>query len=219
MSVAFDKSAPAYGGVFSILAFLMKAKLLLLGTILFSACASLFPQKEMSYAIMLAEPHVIRFEGKGAAAGVMMSSSMGPMGIAIGVAIDEGIAKDIRGALDSVGCRVDKIAEISFEAISRNSGINVAPLPSPSADAVDILFQVDQVKFRTFPSARDLTLAEVAMTIDRGGVVYELASTSARDADDGVPLETVRTDGREACHLLQAEFTHLLDVWYQQQQK
>ena len=29
----------------------------------------------------------------------MMFSSMGSMGIAIGVAIDEGIAKDIRGAI------------------------------------------------------------------------------------------------------------------------
>jgi hypothetical protein len=38
----------------------------------------------------------LRFSGKGAGAGVMLSSSMGPMGIAIGVAIDEGIAKAIR---------------------------------------------------------------------------------------------------------------------------
>lgn len=37
----------------------------------------------------------VGFEGKGAAAGMMLMSSMGPMGIAIGVAIDEGIAKKI----------------------------------------------------------------------------------------------------------------------------
>lgn len=197
---------------------LTRAKALFLGAVLLSACTSL-PQRESRFAINLAEPTLIRFEGKGAAAGFMMSSSMGPMGIAIGVAIDEGIAKDIRGALDSVGCRLEEIAENSFQSISRNHGVNVEPAPSPSANRVDVLIQIDQVKFRTFPSEGDLTLAEVALTIDRGGVVDELASISGRDVGGGVPLEVVRTDGREACDLLQAEITRLFDNWYQQQQK
>jgi hypothetical protein len=182
-------------------------------------CSFIREPRKVVFAVSVPEPFAIRFEGKGAAAGVMMSSSMGPMGVAIGAAIDEGIAKDIRGALDSVGCGVVKVAEISFQAMSRNHSVNVVPVPSSSASGVDILVQINQVKFTAFPSERDLTLAEVALTIERGGVVYELASTSARDAEGGVPLATVRTKGREACHLLQAEFIHLLDIWYQQQQK
>lgn len=184
-----------------------------------SSCSFIQKSREIVFAVSVPETLAVRFEGKGAAAGVMMSSSMGPMGVAIGVAIDEGIAKDIRGALDGVDCRMDKIVEISFAAISRNYGVGVAPISSPPASRLDIVVQVDEVKFRAFPSERDLTLAEVAMTIDRGGVVYELASTSTKDAGGGIPLEAVRTDGHEACHLLQAEFTHLLDAWYQQQQK
>tara|TARA_R110002072_G_scaffold33030_9_gene100251 strand:+ start:3329 stop:4012 length:684 start_codon:yes stop_codon:yes gene_type:complete len=45
----------------------------------------------------------IRFSGKGAGAGMMMSSSMGAMGIAIGVAIDEGIGKDIHSTFVADG--------------------------------------------------------------------------------------------------------------------
>lgn len=184
-----------------------------------SSCSFIEEPRKIVFAVNSQESSAIRFEGKGAAAGVMMSSSMGPMGVAIGVAIDEGIAKDIRGVLDSVGCRVDKVVENSFQAISRNHRSNVMPLASPYASRVDVLIQIDQVKFRTFPSEGDLTLAEVALTIDRDGVVDELASISGRDVDGGVPLEVVRTDGREACHLLQAEITQLFDNWYQQRQK
>ncbi|MFL0805487.1 MAG: hypothetical protein K6L81_17370 [Agarilytica sp.] len=45
--------------------------------------------------VTVTDPDRIRFQGKGAGAGMMLMSSMGAMGIAIGVAIDEGIGKDI----------------------------------------------------------------------------------------------------------------------------
>lgn len=40
----------------------------------------------------------LEFTGRGSAAGMMMSGSMGAMGIAIGVAIDEGISKDLHAS-------------------------------------------------------------------------------------------------------------------------
>jgi len=52
-------------------------------------------KKPFAPEVSLAEDHRMQFRGKGAGAGMMLSSSMGPMGIAIGVAIDEGIAKQI----------------------------------------------------------------------------------------------------------------------------
>lgn len=45
--------------------------------------------------VQWAEPHKIHFQGKGIGAGIALMSSMGPMGMAIGVAIDEGISKQI----------------------------------------------------------------------------------------------------------------------------
>lgn len=195
---------------------LTRGKVLLFGPVLLSACTSL-PLKETPYAVKLVDLPLIHFEGKGAAAGVMMSSSMGPMGIAIGVAIDEGIAKDIRGALDRVGCTVDGVAENAFQAVSRNYGVNVVPTSSSSESRVDVLVQVNQVKFRALPSERDLTVVEVALTIEKAGVMSELMSARAGDAALNIPLNELRTDGDKACDLLQAEVTGLFDAWYQQQ--
>jgi hypothetical protein len=55
---------------------------------------SLFTQKPIE--IIYTSPDRISFQGKGAGAGIALISSMGPVGIALGVAIHEGIAKDIR---------------------------------------------------------------------------------------------------------------------------
>ncbi len=73
----------------------------LLIVLLFSACAST-PLTEVT----VAEPDRIRFHGKGAGAGMMLMSSMGPMGIAVGVAIDEGIGKDINKVAKEVGFNI-----------------------------------------------------------------------------------------------------------------
>jgi hypothetical protein len=184
-----------------------------------SSCAVVQRTRMVVFVVDAPDSSSVRFEGKGAAAGMMMSSSMGSMGIAIGVAIDEGIAKDIQEALNSAGCKIDEIAKTSFQAESYNYGVNTVPIPYEPKGNYDLLVQIDQVKFRTFPSEQDLTLAEVVLTIDQAGVVYELASARAEDADGGVPLEEVRVDGRKACHLVQMEVTRLFDTWYEQQQR
>lgn len=59
--------------------------------------------------------HRMHFSGKGAGAGMMMAASMGPMGIAIGVAIDEGIAKDIGKAASRANVDVPLIVKAAFE--------------------------------------------------------------------------------------------------------
>ena len=64
-----------------------------------TGCASNSKKEDgqaLTVNLTAAEPNRIRFEGKGAGAGMMLMSAMGPMGIAIGVAIDEGIGKDIQ---------------------------------------------------------------------------------------------------------------------------
>ncbi len=43
----------------------------------------------------------LAFEGRGAAAGIMLDSLLGGTGVAIGIAIDEGIAKDIANNIQS----------------------------------------------------------------------------------------------------------------------
>lgn len=65
--------------------------LILLCLLGLSACVSLTPKLEISYA----DRDSLNFTGRGSAAGVMLDAVMDGAGIAIGIAIDQGIAKDI----------------------------------------------------------------------------------------------------------------------------
>lgn len=65
---------------------------------LVSGCSSLFLDADLKQ-VCLSESFDIQYAGNGSAMGMMMSSSMGPMGIAIGVAIDEGKEKKIKQLL------------------------------------------------------------------------------------------------------------------------
>ena len=62
-----------------------------------SACSALDSRdsEPLVIDVVVSEPARMRFQGKGASAGAMLMSAMGPVGIGIGVAIDEGIAKEI----------------------------------------------------------------------------------------------------------------------------
>lgn len=183
---------------------------------LLASCVYPFGHEKYFYHVDIPESVRIGFEGKGAAAGVMMSSSMGPMGIAIGVAIDEGIAKDIREALGRADCNLHDVISKSFQEAARVHAATVIPLAYGSERSADMLVHLDQVKFRTLPSEQDLTTAAVVLTIDKAGVMHELVSDPA-EAGSGVPLSELRSDGGKGCVLLHAEVTRLFDEWYRSQ--
>jgi len=73
--------------------------------LLLGACSSISikPVEQAVINISIEGQDRIRFSGKGAGAGMMMSASMGSMGIAIGVAIDEGISKEIHESFVASG--------------------------------------------------------------------------------------------------------------------
>ncbi len=66
-------------------------------------CQSLHVKPKALIAVEYHNRPVLEFTGRGGAAGMMMSGSMGAMGIAIGVAIDEGIAKDLHASASQGG--------------------------------------------------------------------------------------------------------------------
>ncbi len=68
------------------------------------------------YDLTVSEPHRMRFYGKGAGAGMMLTSSMGPMGVAIGVAIDEGIGKDFESAAVAAGFNIETLTARALES-------------------------------------------------------------------------------------------------------
>lgn len=80
-----------------------------------SGCSIFNQALSPNIIVNLPPEHRMHFSGKGAGAGMMMAASMGPMGIAIGVAIDEGIAKDIGRAANEAGVDVAGIVLSAFE--------------------------------------------------------------------------------------------------------
>jgi hypothetical protein len=59
--------------------------------------------KNINNQVVLASDTKFTYSGRGAGAGVALMSTMGPVGIAVGVAIDEGIRKDLEASAESVG--------------------------------------------------------------------------------------------------------------------
>lgn len=58
------------------------------------------------------EKEKFSFEGKGSSAGFMLMSSMGPAGIAVGIAIDEGISKDITKTALTEQPQIDEFSQL-----------------------------------------------------------------------------------------------------------
>lgn len=54
-------------------------------------------------SVFISSATVLSYSGKGAGAGMALMATVGPVGAAIGVAIDEGIAKDIRQNIKNAG--------------------------------------------------------------------------------------------------------------------
>lgn len=70
-----------------------------------SGCASNILFRKIP-ALVYIKPDCITFEGKGAGAAFALMATMGPVAAALGVAIDEGIAKDIRDTAEQGGCEL-----------------------------------------------------------------------------------------------------------------
>ena len=77
-------------------------------------CVNVSKPDAKDLSIHFSDPNSIRFQGKGSGAGFMLTGAMGPMGIAIGIAIDEGIAKDIQEAANSQSFDIDYLIRNSF---------------------------------------------------------------------------------------------------------
>ncbi|WP_370979950.1 hypothetical protein [Agaribacterium sp. ZY112] len=96
-------------------------------SVFLSACSGFPGEKSIKADVSIAEPDRIRFSGKGAGAGLMLSSSMGAMGIAIGVAIDEGIAKEIDASAVKAGfsAKDEVLSALSQTSIGYVSGFSL----------------------------------------------------------------------------------------------
>ncbi|WP_096087862.1 hypothetical protein [Agaribacterium haliotis] len=100
----------------------------------------MFVGKSYEIQLTMPDPDRIRFSGKGAGAGMMLSASMGAMGIAVGVAIDEGIAKDIDKSAKAAGFDAQAMVHQHFSG-------------SELAKASPLTVTVEQYGFKLVPGS------------------------------------------------------------------
>lgn len=81
--------------------------------------SAVYSKKSSAIAVHFSEPNRIQFQGKGAGASFALMSTMGPVGIALGVAIDVGIAKDIQEPARVSGFDMNSYISQSIETQSQ----------------------------------------------------------------------------------------------------
>jgi hypothetical protein len=176
-------------------------------------CGHFQKDRYLPYVVEFADPQRLRFHGKGGAAGMMMSSSMGPMGIAIGVAIDEGIAKDIQVAMNTSGCLLDQMVADAFERTSALHDRAVVKQDLHVQDVVSI--KVQRVGFIATAGDADPAYAEVHLSLRFKGTDYSLSHPAKLEKEvNVVPLEHLKSDGALACQMLTAALQDAFEKWY-----
>jgi len=137
---------------------------LLFSFLINSACTSLGFQSESAVEILYSSPDRISFQGKGAGAGMALMSSMGPVGIALGVAIDEGIAKDIRET-------------------AQQGGVDFKQLLNAAIDDLSILQQAERIEVKRYgfvikDGSNDYVAAEIHLLVTHDGQTEDLVLSS-----------------------------------------
>lgn len=115
-----------------------------------AGCAAIKPASNQ-VDIVYQQPDRIAFQGKGAGAAFALMSTMGPVGAALGVAIDEGIAKDIRQSANA--------GDIDFKELLHEA---VASGSFPDASKIT----VSRYGFVIKDGSKDYVAAEIALTVE-----------------------------------------------------
>jgi hypothetical protein len=131
------------------------------------------------------ERQTLHFTGRGAAAGIMMDSLLGGTGVAIGIAIDEGISKDIAAAISvnnpkfSMGALVKDTLD---GAVSQ--GVNIDGLKSVI---------IEKYGFQSAPDDTVIPLLELQL-VCRSGLIQKI-NFVPNELDRALPFDKVKTDG------------------------
>lgn len=138
------------------------------------------------------ERETLYFTGRGGAAGIMMDAYLGGAGVAIGIAIDEGIAKDIAVAIQKENPRFDIRSHIKEFLIKNSSKVEFETWQKLTIDRYG--FQIIDADFVV--PVLDLTV----ICTNANAVSFSLDKDSMNAYK--VELTTIKTDGRAALQLL-----------------
>ncbi|MBW8184270.1 hypothetical protein [Shewanella nanhaiensis] len=184
--------------------------------LLFGCASKSFEQQDVSYSF--SEPNRIQFQGKGAGAGIALMSTMGPVGIALGVAIDEGIAKDIRESAVASGFDMSLYVVKSVDKHSQSKlnpvviDLNYAGAGAGVSNELPSI-EVKRYGFKTTGGGDDATVAELVVIVKTGkGEQFEYhypndfnVTENGNKSDEvpSYPLAEIKTNGGLSVSLMQ----------------
>ncbi len=161
------------------------------------------------------EPNRIQFQGKGAGAGIALMSTMGPVGIALGVAIDEGIAKDIRKAIGNEKGDVQDYIKNQMAGLLNKHGYFV---PMDGAELKENYFPklvIKRVGFKITNGSTDATAAEWELELHSGPDAKTTVSYPkdfAKDTINTHVLADLKVDGELGIELLDEGLVRAMDA-------
>ncbi len=175
------------------------------------AACSIFPfNNSKAVNLQFSEPNRISFQGKGAGAGIALMATMGPVGIALGVAIDEGIAKDIRNAVaHEKGDSKTYIGDMLIRQL-KEQGYYVALNPTEKTYPI---ITIKRYGFKITNGRTDATAAEWEIEIQAHSGIKRKVSYP-RDFDKNsiktYVLADLKKDGKLGVELLSESFRRLI---------
>tara|TARA_R110001592_G_scaffold349845_1_gene645488 strand:- start:9050 stop:9724 length:675 start_codon:yes stop_codon:yes gene_type:complete len=162
--------------------------------------------------IVSPEQDRIRFSGKGAGAGMMLMSSMGPAGIAIGVAIDEGISKEIHTAF-SAHHTFSSLAEHETHSwLDRFCG-EESTKANLLCNADKLTVQIERYGFKTTSGDNDPVVSDIEINFSFSDKQYHVKNAENISTS---PLEEVKKNGDISYDLFQKGIQSILDGFEQQ---
>ena len=145
--------------------------------------------------VSLSDNQTLDFAGKGAAAGIMLDSVMGGAGIAIGIAIDKGIAKDIANNLS----HHEPLLNIA-DHLDRK--LKAAIIKNRVKGLKNIQATIEHYGFKTFSGGEDAASAwlEISLLID--GNKFDIYYPHDFDQVSSASLSSVKQNPDAAYTLL-----------------
>lgn len=172
-----------------------------------SGCTTTFEKtslKATDYEIKLKKSK-FSFEGKGSSAGFMLMSAMGPAGIAVGVAIDEGISKEItQSALDGKETSEFQTLIKSYvdQAINKTSLLNKKDLAlflqTIESSKKPVIFEFKETGFTTVKGNQEQVMAKINLVITLNDNFVELNFPDSIPDSKTLPtanFEQIKKDG------------------------
>lgn len=177
-------------------------KFLVFALIVFlSGCQSFGQRSSAEPALLLTDATngQLSYSGKGAGAGVMLMGSMGSYGVAIGVAIDVGIGKDIQRVIESNG---ESWQSQLLHGLVPRLETYCTDMAKSSAlcSSSKIELKLHEAGFVTLAGENDPTSAKVNVDLMIDYVLVDHVDSTY--TQNSVPLEELKANGKEGMLML-----------------